>query len=89
MLTAPGPNAERAAGRRSFLEAADLNTQLDDSDVEWNSFSALRRSDWACDYVLVWTLSDARGSFTHVTGAKSWAISAVDQAVTSAHANGQ
>jgi hypothetical protein len=73
--------------RRSFLEAADLNTQLDDSDVEWTSFSALRESDWACDYVLVRTLSDVRGSFLQLSEPRAWAVTALDQAIGSAQAD--
>ncbi len=72
--------------RRSFLEAVDLNTQLDDSDVEWASLAALREGDWACDYVLVRTLSDARGSFVQLRGARAWAVTALDQAIRSAQA---
>jgi len=67
--------------RMSRLEPAVLFGEHEDEDVEWDSLSALRSSDWACDYVLVRTLSDARSSFRVVRGSKRWAINAVDQAM--------
>jgi hypothetical protein len=74
--------------RVSRLEPAVLFGELEDADVQWNSLAALRSSDWACDYVLVRTLSDARPSFTPARGPGRWAIVAVDQAMQRASAGG-
>jgi hypothetical protein len=74
--------------QRSFLEAADLNTTLDDSEFEWSSLEDLRTSDWACDYTLLRTLSDARESFLQARTARAWAITTADQALGAAREAG-
>lgn len=76
----PLPNLEFTV-KRSYLEPADLNTQLQTREVEWNSLDELRNSEWACDYILLQRLSDARPSFQQLRGAKPWAIRQLDRAM--------
>ncbi|UCC28849.1 MAG: hypothetical protein JSU86_11680 [Phycisphaerales bacterium] len=80
LTLAPLPSLE-FTNRRSYLEPADLDTQLQTREVEWSSLDELRSSEWACDYILVRRLSDARPSFQRLRGPKPWAIMQLDTAI--------